>query len=186
MDISSMPQEHSTSYFDLMFTKNWAEPRYEFAPSTVVNVLLIIGINLVQNMILNPNVDSDFVKRFLPFVITNMYYYYRQEIGERNSEKEIEEFLNNVIKNVYKKPIHPLIPAIALALNPNDEDMKNRLREDYGISVVQENTYSRMDKFVRELRLRFYSAHKVSGAKYNMYSLYEPGVVIQYSDTTQQ
>ncbi len=186
MDIASTPQEHGISYFDVMFTKDWAEARYEFAPSTLVNVLLIIGTYLAQNLVLYYNMDSEFVSRFLPFVVTNMYSYYKEVVETRNSEKDIEEFLNNVINNVYQKPIHPLIAALALALNQNDDDIKNRLREDYGIGTGQESTYSRIDNFMRDLRLRFYSAQKVSGAKFNMYSIYEPGVVIEYSNTTQQ
>jgi len=185
MDIASNTKEIESgkariSYHDVMFLKDWIENRYDFAPSNLVNVLLIIGTYLIQNMLLNPNMASELVMRFLPFVITNMYKYYEKEIEA--DKKNVEHVLENIIKGVYDKPIHPLIAAVALAINPNQEDIKDRLRKDYG--TIDTEVYSRKDNFIRDLRLRFYSVQKISGVKYNMYSLYEPGIVIESSETT--
>jgi hypothetical protein len=168
------------AYKDIMFLRDWAEPRYAFTPSALVNALLIIGTYLVQNTLLGDKVDLKFVNRFLPFVITNMYEYYKDGIEANGADKAgVETILKNISENIYKRPIHPLVAAIALALNRDDEKIKERLKEDYAIRDSNEsNTYSRRDSFMRDLRLRFYSVQKVSAVNYNMYSLYEPGIVI--------
>ena len=173
------------AYNNIMFLRDWAEPRYAFAHSALVNALLIIGTYLVQNTLLGDS--GDFVNRFLPFVITNMYEYYKDEIeANGTNEAGVETFLNNISENIYKKPIHPLVAAITLALNRDDEKIKERLKEDYAIRDSNEsNTYSRRDSFMRDLRLRFYSVQTVSAVKYNMYSLYEPGIVIVSAQQSQ-
>ena len=175
------------AYKDLMFLRDWAEPRYAFAPSALVNALLIIGTYLVQNTLLGDKVDLKFVNRFLPFVITNMYEYYKDAIEANGTDKAgVERILKNISENIYKRPIHPLVAAITLALNRDDEKIKERLKEDYAIRESNEsNTYSRRDSFMRDLRLRFYSVQKVSAVNYNMYSLYEPGIVIMSEQQSQ-
>ena len=169
------------AYNDIMFLRDWAEPRYAFAPSVLVNALLIVGTYLVQNVLLGGSVDSELFNRLLPFVITNMYeYYYEDAIKAYGTDEAgVEKILDRISENTYKKPIHPLVAAMVLALNRNDEKIKKRLREDYGIKASNEsNTYSRRDSFMRDLRLKFYSVQTITAVKYNMYSLYEPGIVI--------
>lgn len=173
------------SYTDITFLKDWVVPLYEFAPSNLVNTLLIIGISVIQEILFRDHKNIELAKRLLPFVITNMYKYYKGVIdankSKNNDKINVNEILQNIIDGQYKKPIHPLIPSIALAINRDQEKIRERLRKDYGMNSKEGKSFSRHDNFMRDLRLRFYSTPNVTDVKYNMYTIYEPGVVIQYN-----
>ena len=172
------------TYTQLTFIRNMVIPRYEFAKSALVNLLLITGIQEIQTSLSNVTsmVSSFSNARFAPFAITNLYLYYYNEINDSNLNAL--EFINKVIKNRNSggkhKHLHPLLAAIILLFNKYDEDVKIILENDYGLKKPE--TYSRRDDFINALRLRFYSSENIGNiqsTEYDMYSIYEPGVSIK-------
>jgi hypothetical protein len=177
------------TYTQLTFIRNMALPRYEFAKSALVNLLLIAGIQEIQKYLSNVNsMFSSFRNaRFAPFAITNLYHYYKEEISKSNLNTN--EFINKVIEKRNSggkhKYLHPLLASIILSFNKNDENVKGILQNDYGLQ--RSETYSRRDDFINELRLRFYSVDNavvIQNTEYDMYSIYEPGVSIHFGAKT--
>jgi hypothetical protein len=172
------------AYTQLTFMRNTVVPRYEFAKSALVNLLLIAGIQEIQNSLLNSQnmVSSLFNARFAPFAITNLYKYYYDEIKDSNNSAYnlIDKTIYNRKSSSHHKHLHPLLAAIILSFNSNDETVKQILQNDYGLG--NPGTYSRRDDFINALRLRFYSSIEsgaIQSAEYDMYSIYEPGVSIK-------
>jgi hypothetical protein len=172
------------AYAQLTFMRNTVMPRYEFAKSALVNLLLIAGIQEIQNSLLNSQniVSILFNARFAPFAITNLYKYYYDEIKDSNNSAYnlIDKIIYNRKSSSHHKHLHPLLAAIILSFNRNDETVKQILQNDYGLG--NPGTYSRRDDFINALRLRFYSSTTsgaIQSAEYDMYSIYEPGVSIK-------
>ncbi len=175
--------ESGYTYTQLTFMQNMVIPRYEFAKSALVNLLLIAGIQEIQKCLSDAArmLENFYNARFVSFAITNLYAYYKDEISQSNWNAH--EFINNVIKNRHfsgkHKYLHPLLASIILTFNGGDEDVKAILENEYGLKNAK--TYSHRDEFINALRLRFYSSNDtgvIQSIEYDMYSIYEPGVSI--------
>ena len=176
--------QHGYTYTQLTFIRNMVIPRYEFAESALVNLLLIAGIQEIQKYLSSRGKTMSGLvnKRFAPFAITNLYRYYYEEIKDNN--KSPYELINKVIQNNNSsgehKHLHPLLASILLSFNSDNKHVKMILENDYGLKTIE--TYSRRDDFINALRLRFYSLEDIGNIKsieYDMYSIYEPGVSIK-------
>jgi len=163
-------------------------PRYEFAKSVLVNLLLISGIQQIQKYLSagGSGINDFSSAQFVSFAVTNLYLYYQNEIekSELNAKKFIEMVIENKNSNSKRKPLHPLLASVMILLNGNSEEarkVKELLKVDYGYNKGT-NTYSRRDDLINALRLRFYSSEDIGlikSTEYEMYSIYEPGVSIE-------
>ena len=181
--------QHGYTYTQLTFIRNMVIPRYKFAESALVNLLLIAGIQEIQRYLSSQGktVSGLINARFAPFAITNLYhYYYKDNKYEEidHSNKSAYELIIKVTKNDdsigERKHLHPLLASILLSFNIDNKDVKKILQNDYGLQNTA--TYSRRDEFINALRLRFYSSEgigNIQSIEYDMYSIYEPGVSIK-------
>jgi hypothetical protein len=176
-------------YKDLMFMHSPVIPRYEFAKSAIVNLLLIAGIQEIQQALFDIDSLTERISNseFASFAITNLYHYYKDEI--KQSDGDMRKFIQ-IAKESRRKILHPLLASIILAFNSNEKDIKVLLEEHYGLgnSNEESGSYSRRDEFINALRLRFYSsaASSINRIEYDMYSIYEPGVCIEWTGNTTQ
>ncbi len=191
---SEPPQRNPNEYVytQLTFIQNMVVPRYEFAKSVLVNLLLIAGIQDIQKNLGGGELEIMKLStaKFASFAVTNLYLYYQDEIQESGSDAK--KFIDMVIKNRgsdnKRKPIHPLLASIMLLFNSNNEEareIKKILKVDYGYNKGT-NTYSRRDDLINALRLRFYSSEDIGlikNTEYEMYSIYEPGVSIEFNSS---
>jgi len=181
---ASKSDQPGYTYTQLTFIRNMVIPRYEFAESALVNLLLIAGIQELQKYLSSRGKTMSGLanKRFAPFAITNLYHYYYEEI--KNNNNSPYELINKVIQNNNssgeRKHLHPLLASILLSFNSDNKHVKMILENDYGLKTLE--TYSRRDDFINALRLRFYSSEgigNIESIEYDMYSIYEPGVSIK-------
>lgn len=187
---SEPPQRNPNEYVytQLTFIQNMIVPRYEFAKSVLVNLLLISGIQQIQKYLSagGSGINGFSSAQFVSFAVTNLYLYYQNEIekSELNAKKFIEMVIENKNSNSKRKPLHPLLASVMILLNGNSEEarkVKELLKVDYGYNKGT-NTYSRRDDLINALRLRFYSSEDIGlikSTEYEMYSIYEPGVSIE-------
>jgi len=188
---SEPPQRNPDEYVytQLTFMQNRVVPRYEFAKSVLVNLLLIAGIQDIQRNLITGNdfrISNLAHAQFASFAVTNLYLYYINEIKESGNDGK--KFIDMVIKNSSshneRKPLHPLLASIMLLFNSSNEEariVKELLKVDYDYTKGT-NQYSRRDDLINALRLRFYSSEDIGMIKsteYEMYSIYEPGVSIE-------
>ena len=192
---SEPPQRNPNEYVytHLTFMQNMVVPRYEFAKSVLVNLLLISGIQQIQRYLGagESGIMNLSSAQFVSFAVTNLYLYYQEEI--RKSGLDANKFIDMVIKNnnsdSKRKPLHPLLASIMILLNGNNEEarkVKELLKVDYGYNKGT-NTYSRRDDLINALRLRFYSSEDIGlikSTEYEMYSIYEPGVSIELASNS--
>jgi regulator of sigma D len=183
------PDQHGYTYTQLTFIRNMVIPRYKFAESALVNLLLIAGIQEIQRYLSSRRrtVSGLINARFAPFAITNLYHYYYKDSKYDeidHSNKSAYELITKVTKNddsiSERKHLHPLLASILLSFDRDNKDVKNILQNDYGLQNPA--TYSRRDEFINALRLRFYSSEgigNIQSIEYDMYSIYEPGVSIK-------
>jgi len=187
---SEPPQRNPNEYVytQLTFIQNMIVPRYEFAKSVLVNLLLISGIQQIQKCLSagGSGINDFSSAQFVSFAVTNLYLYYQNEIekSELNAKKFIEMVIENKNSNSKRKPLHPLLASVMILLNGNSEEarkVKELLKVDYGYNKGT-NPYSRRDDLINALRLRFYSSEDIGlikSTEYEMYSIYEPGVSIE-------
>ena len=188
---SELPQRNPNEYVytQLTFMQNMVVPRYKFAKSVLVNLLLIAGIQDIQQNLGAGDfgISSLSSSKFASFAVTNLYLYYRDEI--QKSGLDAKKFIDMVIKNSSsdneRKPLHPLLASIMILFNNNNEEareVKKILKVDYSDNNKGLNQYARRDDLINALRLRFYAARdigQIKNTEYEMYSIYEPGVSIE-------